>query len=116
MLTLVKERGCSGRPANIKINLNNNCLARVKYERAMADLDFAKRRLLEQHEEDLEQTMVLKKQLEKKVRTIRILDTHKLHPSLLTALVTGWLWFVNRETREPQPLLDTEQLSKDDFS
>ena len=73
----MKERGSSGRPANIKINLNNNCLARVKYERAMADLDFAKRRLLEQHEEDLEQTMVLKKQLEKKVRTIRILNTQK---------------------------------------
>ena len=52
-------------------------VARVKYERAMADLDFAKRRLLEQHEEDLEQTMVLKKQLEKKVRTIRILNTQK---------------------------------------
>merc|ERR1719454_2114767 len=40
---------------------------RVKYERAMADLEFAKRRLLEQHEEDLEQTMVLKKQMEKKL-------------------------------------------------
>ena len=62
----------------------------MKYERAMADLDFAKRRLLEQHEEDLEQTMVLKKQLEKKVRAIKI--------------VTGWIWFVTRETREPQPL------------
>ena len=36
----------------------------------MADLEFAKRRLLEQHEEDLEQTMVLKKQMEKKVRTM----------------------------------------------
>ena len=86
----MKERGSSGSPANIKINLNNNCLTRVKYERAMADLDFAKRRLLEQHEEDLEQTMVLKKQLEKKVRAIKI--------------VTGWIWFVTRETREPQPL------------
>ena len=73
----MKERGSSGSPANIKINLNKKCLTRVKYERAMADLDFAKRRLLEQHEEDLEQTMVLKKQLEKKVRTIRILNTQK---------------------------------------
>ena len=71
----MKERGSSGSPANIKISIN--CLTRVKYERAMADLDFAKRRLLEQHEEDLEQTMVLKKQLEKKVRTIRILNTQK---------------------------------------
>ena len=43
----------------------------------MADLDFAKRRLLEQHEEDLEQTMVLKKQLEKKVGTFRIIITPK---------------------------------------
>ena len=70
----MKERGSSGRPTKIKINLNKKCLTRVKYERAMADLDFAKRRLLEQHEEDLEQTMVLKKQLEKKVRAIRILN------------------------------------------
>ena len=33
----------------------------------MADLDFTKRRLVEQHEEDMEQLMMLKKQLEKKV-------------------------------------------------
>ena len=73
----MKERGSSGGKANIKINLNYNCFIRVKYERAMADLDFAKRRLLEQHEEDLEQTMVLKKQLEKKVRAaIRIIIHH----------------------------------------
>ena len=39
----------------------------------MADLEFAKRRLLEQHEEDLEQTMVLKKQMEKKVRTMVVM-------------------------------------------
>ena len=45
-------------------------MIRVKYERAMSDLEFAKRRLLEQHEEDLEQTMVLKKQMEKKVRAM----------------------------------------------
>jgi len=42
-------------------------LYRSKYERAMADLDFTKRRLVEQHEEDMEQMMMLKKQLEKKV-------------------------------------------------
>ena len=41
---------------------------RSKYERAIADLDFTKRRLVEQHEEDMEQMMMLKKQLEKKVR------------------------------------------------
>ena len=48
-------------------------MTRVKYERAMSDLEFAKRRLLEQHEEDLEQTMVLKKQMEKKVRAMMII-------------------------------------------
>eukprot|EP00091_Calanus_sinicus_P001213 TRINITY_DN1118_c0_g1_i1.p1 TRINITY_DN1118_c0_g1~~TRINITY_DN1118_c0_g1_i1.p1 ORF type:complete len:370 (-),score=94.07 TRINITY_DN1118_c0_g1_i1:470-1579(-) len=42
-------------------------LYKGKYERAMADLDFTKRRLVEQHEEDMEQLMMLKKQLEKKV-------------------------------------------------
>merc|ERR1719481_656511 len=42
-------------------------LYRGKYERAMADLDFTKRRLVEQHEEDMEQLMILKKQLEKKI-------------------------------------------------
>jgi len=42
-------------------------LYRSKYERAIADLDFTKRRLVEQHEEDMEQMMMLKKQLEKKV-------------------------------------------------
>merc|ERR1712106_962108 len=41
-------------------------LYRGKYERAVADLDFTKRRLVEQHEEDMEQLMMLKKQLEKK--------------------------------------------------
>ena len=48
-------------------------ITRVKYERAMSDLEFAKRRLLEQHEEDLEQTLVLKKQMEKKVRVMTIM-------------------------------------------
>jgi len=42
-------------------------LYRGKYERAMADLDFTKKRLVEQHEEDMEQLMMLKKQLEKKL-------------------------------------------------
>eukprot|EP00092_Neocalanus_flemingeri_P051581 GFUD01060062.1.p1 GENE.GFUD01060062.1~~GFUD01060062.1.p1 ORF type:complete len:1100 (-),score=343.06 GFUD01060062.1:284-3319(-) len=42
-------------------------LFKGKYERAMSDLEFTKRRLVEQHEEDMEQLMMLKKQLEKKV-------------------------------------------------
>ena len=82
----------------------------MKYERAMADLDFAKRRLLEQHEEDLEQTMVLKKQLEKKVRTIRII----IHHYWWILWLDGYgLWSVKQENPNH---LDTEQLSKDDFS
>ncbi|QQP42413.1 Uncharacterized protein FKW44_017067, partial [Caligus rogercresseyi] len=38
-----------------------------KYERAMKELEFAKKRLQQQHEDDLEQLMAVKKQLEKKV-------------------------------------------------
>ena len=40
---------------------------RLKYERVKSDLENAKRRLVEQHEQDLEQTMMMKKQMEKKV-------------------------------------------------
>ena len=42
-----------------------------KYERVMKELDFTKKRLQQQHEDDLEQLMALKKQLEKKVRKLR---------------------------------------------
>ncbi len=40
---------------------------RQKYERAAKDLEMAKKRLAQQHEDDMEQLMALKKQLEKKV-------------------------------------------------
>ena len=40
---------------------------RIKYERSMNELDEAKRRLVSQHEEDLEQMMTIKKQMEKKI-------------------------------------------------
>lgn len=38
-----------------------------RYERAIKELEFTKRRLQQQHEDDLEQLIGLKKQLEKKV-------------------------------------------------
>ena len=41
-----------------------------KYERVMKELDYTKKRLQQQHEDDLEQLMGLKKQLEKKVPTL----------------------------------------------
>ncbi len=44
------------------------CLNRGKYERAMKELEYSKKRLAQQHEDDLEQLLALKKQLEKKVR------------------------------------------------
>ena len=44
----------------------------------MADLDFTKRRLVEQHEEDMEQLMMLKKQLEKKVSETIVLENIEL--------------------------------------
>ena len=43
-----------------------------KYERVMKELDFTKKRLQQQHEDDLEQLMALKKQLEKKVKKVSI--------------------------------------------
>jgi hypothetical protein len=43
-------------------------LNRGKYERAMKELEYSKKRLAQQHEDDLEQLLALKKQLEKKVR------------------------------------------------
>merc|ERR1719151_397860 len=39
----------------------------MKYERSMSELDEAKRRLVNQHEEDLEQLMTVKKQMDKKL-------------------------------------------------
>lgn len=38
-----------------------------RYERAMKELEFTRRRLQQQHQDDLEQLIALKKQLEKKV-------------------------------------------------
>ena len=38
-----------------------------KYERVLKELEYTKKRLQQQHEDDLEQLMALKKQLEKKV-------------------------------------------------
>ena len=43
-----------------------------KYERAMKELDYLKQRLQQQHEDDLEQLVALKKQLEKKVSSFFI--------------------------------------------
>ena len=52
---------------NICISYHLSCVLRSKYERAMKDLDHTKKLLSQQHEDDLEQLMALKKQLEKKV-------------------------------------------------
>ena len=40
---------------------------KVKYDRAMKDLDYTKRRMTQQHEDDLEQLATVKKQLDKKL-------------------------------------------------
>lgn len=48
----------------------DNDVYKQRYERALRELEFTKRRLQQQHEDDLEQLVGLKKQLEKKVRTI----------------------------------------------
>lgn len=43
---------------------------RQRYEHAIRELEFTKRKMAQQHEDDLEQLVGLKKQLEKKVRQI----------------------------------------------
>jgi len=45
----------------------NSSVYRGKYERAMKDLEFTKRRMTQQHEDDVETLASLKKQLEKKL-------------------------------------------------
>lgn len=45
-------------------------LYKNKCERAMRELEFTRRRLQQQHEDDLEQLVGLKKQLEKKVEIL----------------------------------------------
>ena len=41
-----------------------------RYERAMRELEYTKRRLQQQHHDDLEQLIALRKQLEKKVTPV----------------------------------------------
>lgn len=43
-----------------------------RYERAVRELDITRRRLQQQHQDDLEQLIALKKQLEKKVLAVKI--------------------------------------------
>ena len=45
----------------------NASVYKVKYDRAMKDLDYTKRRMTQQHEDDLEQLATVKKQLDKKL-------------------------------------------------
>ena len=45
----------------------NASVYKGKYDRAMKDLEFTKRRMTQQHEDDLEQLATVKKQLEKKL-------------------------------------------------
>lgn len=47
-----------------------------RYERAIQELEFTRRRLQQQHQDDLEQLVGLKKQLEKKVCFCFIIMSH----------------------------------------
>ena len=51
-----------------------NSIYKQKYERALKELEFTKRRLQQQHEDDMEQLIGLKKQLEKKVSCFLIYE------------------------------------------
>ena len=50
-----------------------------RYERTVRELEFTRRRLQQQHEDDLEQLVGLKKQLEKKVSTLLTSEFHNHH-------------------------------------
>ena len=56
---------------------DDGSILRQKYERAAKDLEYAKKRLAQQHEDDMEQLMALKKQLEKKVSWRTVLASVK---------------------------------------
>lgn len=51
----------------VGVSGDNDGVYKQRYERALKELEFTKRRLQQQHEDDLEQLIGLKKQLEKKV-------------------------------------------------
>lgn len=51
---------------------------RRRYERVCRELEYAKKRLQQQHNDDMEQLLAMKKQMEKKVSTVLSL----LHKSL----------------------------------
>jgi len=51
---------------------------RQRYEHAIRELEFTKRKMAQQHEDDLEQLVGLKKQLEKKVREARRFQVERL--------------------------------------
>ena len=53
---------------NLDADLSNADIVRQKYERVARELDMTKKRLAQQHEDDMEQLMAMKKQLEKKVK------------------------------------------------
>merc|ERR1719318_1908664 len=46
---------------------SNSSLYKAKYERAVKELEYAKKKMSQQHEDDLEQLTAMKKQLEKKL-------------------------------------------------
>ena len=50
----------------------HSSIFKQKYERAAKELEYTKQRLQQQHEDDLEQLVALKKQLEKKVNLFSI--------------------------------------------
>jgi len=56
---------------------NGDQYYRRRYERVCRELDYAKKRLQQQHNDDMEQLLAMKKQLEKKVNTyINIFDLY----------------------------------------
>lgn len=62
---------------------------RQRYEHAIRELEFTKRKMAQQHEDDLEQLVGLKKQLEKKVRQVIPIIVTSHHPVFLFRRTVG---------------------------
>lgn len=63
-------------------DLDNEPVYKQRYERVVRELEFTKRRLQQQHEDDLEQLVGLKKQLEKKVSLYGFLNIFTIYINL----------------------------------
>lgn len=67
-LLCMRAADVNGLGSEEEVDGEDTAVYKQRYERAVRELEFTRRRLQQQHEDDLEQLVALKKQLEKKVK------------------------------------------------